>query len=911
MNEHHDKNYWLNLILKENERIVTILSTSSLEQRDHIAENLITNLRHFIQNIQCYIRECYYPKTFEKRQIELDEGNNFCKKNSKYNFLANFLDNLNASIGHQSITGEFAERLMQKYYYYLIKVKCLLKNEYSIDVLKNIEKYPVDLDNTFLNYYRKIIKVLSENDFNDNMSGCDQYYVQKKKPFYVDGVLFYEYTLSNANDTRSKFDRFIAFSLIDIFPNYSIKAKLISKEVLFLNLEISYFIIVGYQVSVRPCELSKIAKIVGIEQSYSRSIGYLSLMNYIKKYEKSLLDIVRMGNEDFENFTKSCFPSGKEKIITDLLRKIRIIVLNKYIGWKTISYLISTINNSIIKKQLPNNEEDSYDDRYLSKKTYSFEKSPFTSGLVNHIPAIKDLLEIFNPSEHRGALIARMVSNCSNQNGIIYLSLEDVGMNIDKDEIKKYNLNFSNNKYSYRKIIIDKKGIYLKENEDNTKYILKELIKRSQECSFTSYRTYAENRIDELNIEFDDINKKTAIMDLFSNGNIFVVYGPAGSGKSYFASKALLVLGNINKVCVAVTHPAVENMRKKIGDSSATYLTLRYYLNHAYEFGEIDVLVIDECSTVSASDMCELLQKTNAKYILLMGDVFQIQPITFGNWFNLLNLFIPKERYIELNNQFRSKSEVLKRIWDETRRFGKSLQELLSTEEVSHNLDNSIFEKKYDDEIILCLNYDGLYGINNINKMLQNKNDGKMLLWKQYTFKVGDPILFNDSDFYSNVFYNNLKGTIVDLEEYPTYIYFKVKVNTIISSIMCDNNGIDFYNYEQANTIVGFKVGKYSEKDYDSDMSSATHMPFQVAYAVSIHKAQGLEYDSVKIVISNEVEELITHNIFYTAITRAKRHLTIYWSTETENKIISSFQKMNINSDANKLCIDDELAIIK
>ena len=47
-------------------------------------------------------------------------------------------------------------------------------------------------------------------------------------------------------------------------------------------------------------------------------------------------------------------------------------------------------------------------------------------------------------------------------------------------------------------------------------------------------------------------------------------------------------------------------------------------------------------------------------------------------------------------------------------------------------------------------------------------------------------------------------------------------------------------------------------------------VPFQVAYAVSIHKAQGLEYKSVKIVITNDVEELITHNIFYTAITRAK-----------------------------------------
>ena len=51
---------------------------------------------------------------------------------------------------------------------------------------------------------------------------------------------------------------------------------------------------------------------------------------------------------------------------------------------------------------------------------------------------------------------------------------------------------------------------------------------------------------------------------------------------------------------------------------------------------------------------------------------------------------------------------------------------------------------------------------------------------------------------------------------------------------------------------------------------SNTAVPFQVAYAVSIHKAQGLEYDSVKVVITDANEDDITHSIFYTAITRAR-----------------------------------------
>lgn len=55
------------------------------------------------------------------------------------------------------------------------------------------------------------------------------------------------------------------------------------------------------------------------------------------------------------------------------------------------------------------------------------------------------------------------------------------------------------------------------------------------------------------------------------------------------------------------------------------------------------------------------------------------------------------------------------------------------------------------------------------------------------------------------------------------------------------------------------------EIDEDDADNDSTVVPFQVAYAVSIHKAQGLEYDSVKIIITNETEERITHNIFCTA----------------------------------------------
>lgn len=61
------------------------------------------------------------------------------------------------------------------------------------------------------------------------------------------------------------------------------------------------------------------------------------------------------------------------------------------------------------------------------------------------------------------------------------------------------------------------------------------------------------------------------------------------------------------------------------------------------------------------------------------------------------------------------------------------------------------------------------------------------------------------------------------------------------------------------------------------------------------------DYDSVKIVITDEVEELVTHNIFYTAITRARRKLKIYWTPEVEEKVINRIKPRDISKDVELL----------
>ena len=161
---------------------------------------------------------------------------------------------------------------------------------------------------------------------------------------------------------------------------------------------------------------------------------------------------------------------------------------------------------------------------------------------------------------------------------------------------------------------------------------------------------------------------------------------------------------------------------------------------------EYDLLVIDECSTVSNKDMRELLEKASFKLILLVGDTYQINSIRFGNWFSVVRKFIPDSAVFELQNPYRSNNEGLLTLGTRVRSMDDRIQELIARQDYSVTLDASIFNAAADDEIILCLNYDGLYGINNINRFLQESNPNEPVKWGIQQYKVGDPILFNESE---------------------------------------------------------------------------------------------------------------------------------------------------------------------
>ena len=394
---------------------------------------------------------------------------------------------------------------------------------------------------------------------------------------------------------------------------------------------------------------------------------------------------------------------------------------------------------------------------------------------------------------------------------------------------------------------------------------------------------------------------------MFEQSHVSIIYGSAGTGKSTLIDHVAHFFAGYSKLFLAQTNPAVDNLKRRVSASNCTFSTIAKFLRSKSITVEYDLLVIDECSTVSNRDMCALLVKAKYKILLLVGDSYQIASIQFGNWFSVARKFIPETSVFELTKPYRSSNDGLLTLWKRVRCMEPNILEVITKQEYSATLDASIFTPAETDEIILCLNYDGLYGINNINRFLQESNPAPAVPWGIQQYKVNDPVLFNESERFAPVIYNNMKGRIagiqiLDSDTVMERIQFDIELDKVINGI--DAYGHDFElldNSAEGNSVVRFSVYSTKGTDEDDDSTSGTVIPFQIAYAVSIHKAQGLEYRSVKIVITDEVDELITHSIFYTAITRAQEKLKIYWTPEVEHKVLSTIHPKDIGKDISLL----------
>lgn len=867
--------------------------------RGLLSQNILGQIRNFVEYVAIKVYsggKDVSPNDYDLRVAALKD----MQRRGDLRFLYRFHEMLQKSVSHYTVDKDGSERLMLKYYEHLLKIKLYLKQVFDLDVLENLGDFDLDTDTELSDYYGKIAeRIESPSALSSPVAYNDRYYVQKVKPFFVNQKIYYEVTFTTAIARASKFDRVIAFTRHEIVDNYAVKFSIRNDMIRVLDKDMSILVIDGYEVSIRPCEWDNLSEVFGPRVRHSTSsYEYREMMRFLTDVRMSLTELVSSDQDYYDLIRGEVTERAQNTKIYETLDRCRGIIIDDKPGSNVLRYLLHNMNNRVIKSQRWNERCGSLSNLYLSYGCIPFDEMPFCTSLRQHNPRIYDLFESIPVSGREHELLARYVKNNTEIERHLFTPKDEIeGFESIDELIRKYNSSLYY-KHTGRRIEEYKNHLYINSYvEDST-----EIIKKLQELAssgVTQYTASVDSWIARESYIIDDDGKREALRRMFSDSHVALIYGSAGTGKSTLMKHISNFWAGKDKIFLANTHPAVDNMHRKVTVGNSEFSTIAKFLSGRSCNIDCDILFIDECSTVSNSDMRRVLEKANFKLLVLVGDIFQIESIYFGNWFSVAQRFVPTKSVFELTHPYRTTNSDLLIVWDRVRKLDDAILEPMVKNGYVTRLDESVIERSDDDEIILCLNYDGLYGINNINRFLQNSNPNPAIPWGISTYKVGDPILFNESDVFSPLIHNNSKGKIIDIHPEEQQIWFDIELEESINEIDAWGYGFKLIGEsEDGNSIISFSVNKYRSTDEDDDDTNSTIVPFQVAYAVSIHKAQGLEYNSVKIIITKETEERITHNIFYTAITRAKNKLKIYWSPETGQAVLKQLVVKNSKKDA-------------
>ena len=443
----------------------------------------------------------------------------------------------------------------------------------------------------------------------------------------------------------------------------------------------------------------------------------------------------------------------------------------------------------------------------------------------------------------------------------IYLSSED---------FTKYMTDLSNNLL----VIIDDTRYYLEENYQNENDIVRLLKKidsnKIDEIDYNSKLIALEKK---LNISYND-DQIMAIIGALNN-NISIISGGPGTGKTTIINAIVKLyieeyqLNNIDIIeNIALLAPTGRASKKMSSSTNLPAQTIHRYLKWNKETNEFSVnennknfqklIIVDETSMIDTNLFCGLLKgiREDVK-LVLVGDVYQLPSVGAGY---ILNDLINSDlfSYIPLNQIYRqSENSYIPYLAKDIK--NKELSESFlekkddynfiecPKENIKNMIESIIIKGKnkgLDEENlqVLAPMYKGENGIDNLNLSLEhifNPLEKPYIKYGEYIYKVDDKVLqlVNDAD---NGVFNGDIGFIKSID--------KVKNKDKIT--------IDF----DGNIVV------YDKKD----LKNIKH-----AYAITIHKSQGSEFDHVIMPITINYGAMLYNKLIYTGVSRAKKSLII------------------------------------
>ena len=179
-------------ILDADTNICKNISKFDDSERGLLSQNILSQLRNFVEYIAmklCSTNINVDPNNYDERVKLLK----VLKTRGDLRFLYKFHELLQKSASHYTLDENASERLMLKYYEYLLKIRTYLSQICNLQVLKNIEDFPIDTDNDMNEYHQKIAEKIDNFSLSsETINYNERLYIQKIKPFFVNEKVYYE-----------------------------------------------------------------------------------------------------------------------------------------------------------------------------------------------------------------------------------------------------------------------------------------------------------------------------------------------------------------------------------------------------------------------------------------------------------------------------------------------------------------------------------------------------------------------------------------------------------------------------------------------------------------------------------------------------------------------------------------------
>lgn len=463
------------------------------------------------------------------------------------------------------------------------------------------------------------------------------------------------------------------------------------------------------------------------------------------------------------------------------------------------------------------------------------------------------------------------------------------------EDIEKYLMDLSVEK----KVVIKEKGEELRVYPTHYYYLelntAKMLHDLNVECRMEE--AVIDQKVAKLeaasSLELDDM-QRAAVKEAVKHG-VFVLTGGPGTGKTttinamirYFAEEGMDIMlaaptGRAAKRMTEATGCEAQTIHRMLevsGNPEAAENKNGFARNEEFPL-ETDVVIIDETSMVDISLIHALLKAiVPGTRLILVGDGNQLPSVGAGN---VLNDIIASGCYsvVMLNKIFRQARES--DIVVNAHRINRGEQVVLDNKSkdffllkrqdantiisvmltlIQKKLPGYVNAAPYEIQVLTPMRK-GLLGVERLNGILQqylNPQDPKKAE-REYAgrlFREGDKVMQIKNNY-------QLEWEI--LSKYGMTI----------------DKGMGIFNGDMG---IVKQINEYDEVvTVEFDEGRMVHYPFmlleelELAYAITIHKSQGSEYPAVVIPLLSGPRQLYHRNLLYTAVTRAKKCVTLVGS---------------------------------